>query len=199
MDWQVVSKKSKSRIRSHQTGTKTSDFRVSFINFQEILEKCKNDSSFQQMKEDLTGRITKKVVSVGIGNFSSSLYSLSQQALFEAVSEEGSQVYDPDYLLEEVEYLKRKGFDVNPRLFFEFEEEEVTFFMVHCHFSLYQTLLAKDWVGRSRVVIFGNSLESIKKQMTDPQALKNAEKFKESRFFTDDLAFSDTFVSKNFD
>ena len=198
MDWKIVTKGSKSRIRSHKTKCKASDYKVSYISYQSIISKCKSDKDYLKMKENLLGSISRPLIGVGIGNFSQSLYSTSQQALFESLSIGGELVFDPEYLNEEIEYLVNAGFIVNSGEFFDRSYDEVTFFMVHCHFSLYEKLLAQNWIATSRVVIFGNSVLSMREKMKDLKALENAELFTESRFVTDDMAFSDTYICKNF-
>ena len=150
------------------------------------------------MKSNLLNSLSRPLVAVGIGNFSQSLYSTSQQALFESLSIGGELVFDPEYSNEEIEYLANAGFIVNSGDFTDRSYDEVTFFMVHCHFSLYEKLLAQDWISTSRVVIFGNSVLAIREKIKDLKALENAEMFSESRFVTDDMAFSDTYICKNF-
>ena len=198
MDWKVVTKGSKSRIRSHKLKCKANYYKVSYISYQSIISKCKSDKDYLEMKSNLLNSLSRPLVAVGIGNFSQSLYSTSQQALFESLSIGGELVFDPEYSNEEIEYLANAGFIVNSGDFTDRSYDEVTFFMVHCHFSLYEKLLAQDWISTSRVVIFGNSVLAIREKIKDLKALENAEMFSESRFVTDDMAFSDTYICKNF-
>lgn len=41
MEWQVVNKKSKNRIRGHQTGTISMQYNVGYLDFEEKIAKVK--------------------------------------------------------------------------------------------------------------------------------------------------------------
>lgn len=199
MEWQIVTKSSRSRIRSHQTQTKSSEFQVSFISVPEIISKCKADQEFVSLKTQISLHCIGKIVAVGLGNFSSSLYSTSQQALYELlIQDQAGELFDPAYNSEELKYLSSKGYEANIGKFTDEAQIERTFFMIHCHFSLYEELLFQDWIEKTKVVIIGNSISSIKEKFSNDSAKTNAEKFCSVLVETHDLAFSDTYINKNF-
>ncbi|OMJ72941.1 hypothetical protein SteCoe_28477 [Stentor coeruleus] len=201
MDWQVVSKKSKSRIRSHQTSTASSLYKVSFLSFCDTISASKKDKSLISLSEKCSEICEGTIIAVGIGNFSSALYSTSQQALYELLIQDKGQIgvfFDPGYLPSEVEYLEEQKWQVNQGVFNQEQTGSCTFFMIHCHYSLYETLLSSPWVSQCRVTIIGNSLNDMVSKFKQPSAISIASTFHSSKLETIDLAFVDTFISKNF-
>lgn len=199
MEWQIVTKSSRSRIRSHQSQTKSSEFQVSYISFADIISKCKATEEFISLKSRILLHCTGKIVAVGLGNFSSSLYSTSQQALYELlIQDQPGILFDPAYNDDELNYLYSKGYETNTGRFCDECSQDRTFYMIHCHYSLYEELLTQSWIENAKVVIIGNSIQSIKDKFTNPLAVKNAENFGSLLIETKDLAFSDTYINKNF-
>jgi len=199
MEWQIVTKSSRSRIRSHQTQTKSSEFQVSFISVPEIISKCKADPEFVSLKSQISPHCIGKITAVGLGNFSSSLYSTSQQALYELlIQDQLGELFDPAYSSEELNYLSSKGYEANIGNFTDETLIERTFFMIHCHYTLYEELLSQDWIEKTKVVIIGNSILSIREKFSKSCAINNAGKFSSTLIETRDLAFSDTHINKNF-
>lgn len=198
MEWITIGKKSKSRIRGHDTGTSVSKFLVSYMSFREKIQACKE----VLLKEDWVKKLCRvdmgKVIAVGLGNFSCSHYAICQHALYEILVEMScrvGEVYEPGYLSEEIEYLEEKGFLVN---FGEFDKEQLektTFLMVHCHFTLYERLLASEWTSKVEVIVIGNSFEDVKRKFTNSGASQKADGFQSTEIKNNDLAFNQTFIN----
>ena len=201
MEWITVNKKSKSRIRHHDIGTISSNILVSYTSFRERIQACKSEYSKQQWVHTLSSLIKGKIIAVGLGNFSSSHYSISQQALYEYLLETNNSqgiLYDPAYLPEELQYLEEKGYLVNIG---GFEQEEVdicTYVMIHCHFSLYERLIASQWTSDAEIYFVGNSLEDIQEKFIDETARQKASKFKAIHIETTDLAFHQTYFNTKY-
>lgn len=199
MEWQTVTKKSRSRIRSHQFQTKSSEFQASYISFADLISKCKATEDFSSLKSQISHHCTGEIVAVGLGNFSSSLYSTSQQALYELLLQDRPGVlFDPAYTADELAYLSSKGYQINQGRFSDECLQDRTFYMIHCHYSLYEELLSQSWTESVKVVIIGNSMQSVKDKFTNHSARKNVENFTSVLIETKDLAFSDTYINKNF-
>ena len=201
MEWVTVTKNSNSRIRSHQTGTISSSISLSYTSYHQKIHACKKEFSQNGWAKNLSDRISGKIIAVGLGNFSSSDYSISQHALYEYLIEENKvngELFDPAYSSEETTYLEEKGYRVNIKNFNKEQQENCTFLMIHCHYSLYENLLLSEWIQNFRICIIGNSLNDIKTKFLDQEAFKNAESFQSIDLNLNDLAFYQTYLNTNY-
>ena len=199
MEWQVVNKKSKNRIRAHQTGTISMQYNVGYLDFEEKIAKVKAFIAKQPWANHLARACKGKIVAVGLGNFSCSDYSITQHALYEFLIDfysHNGELYDPSYLIEEIKYLENKGFEVNSGEFLKNRENSCTFIMIHCHFSLYENLLRQAWVEFCDLVVVGNNFVEISQNFRCEKAVMMVNDFEVDELVISDLAFSNTFVNK---
>jgi SRR1 len=198
MEWQVVKKKSRSRIRSHKTGTISAEFLHSYYNFNQRISECKKKLSQCNWVIKLADTCSDLIVAVGLGNFSCSEYSISQHSLYEYLIDQKKttgELYDPSYTQDEVSYLQQKKFIVNEGVFDKQRGSFCTYLMIHCHYTLYERLLSNDWID-SDVLIIGNSITDIKNKFTSIPAMQKAEKYSSVLVDVEDLGFHQVYINR---
>lgn len=199
--WEIITKSSKKRLKQRQMKTACNVEKVTSISFSERILSAKPTLL------DITNRIklivsdySMEVVGVGLGNFSSSLYCCTQQALLELLTAElGNnlqiEAYDPAYNQDELNYFSQLNAKINDGCFENERNKATLFIMIHCHYSLYEVLLDQIWIQDKCFAILGNPLREMVKKFDSPKARDLIQKSCNYEIFTTDLALNDTELS----
>lgn len=182
-EWKIVSRKSKNRIKTIHIKTCSQQFKLC-LEFDARISFTKSflqsDPNFPLLLPYLEQY--SEIISIGLGNFSTSLNSCTQQALFELLIETLSipsiQLYDPQFTVQEISYLHAKNYSVGE--YFTSQLAPSIYYMVHCHYDLYQTFLTSP--AHYSYVIIGNNINSPGRFQSIPFPIK-------------DPAFEDTYIN----
>ncbi|CAG9335792.1 unnamed protein product [Blepharisma stoltei] len=201
-DWEVITKGNRKKLKSHKVKTACNPPKIFLSSFIDRIATAKSSmlrSDFIQQFSYALNSHKVQIIGIGLGNFSSSLYPCTQQALFEALSQEigngESELYDPAYSDDEILYLNSLGVKVNEGEFIRERNNFPLYIMIHCHFSLYELLLSQNWIQNKSFAIYGNPISSTHAKFSSETAIELSKNSRSITINTQDLAFNDTELS----